>query len=45
MATVTGLPYRRGEVYEKKYNAIQVFTSAKDTVHNLMYSCAHVPAQ
>ena len=31
----------------KKYNAIQVklFTSRKDTVHNLVYSCAHVPAQ
>jgi len=32
---------------EKKYNAIQVklFTSRKDTMHNLVYSCAHAPAQ
>jgi len=31
---------------QKKYNAIQVklFTSPKDTVHNLVSSCAHAPA-
>jgi len=30
---------------QKKYNAIQVklFTSRKDTVRNLVYSCAHAP--
>jgi len=32
---------------QKKYNVIQVklFTSCKDTVRNLVYSCAHAPAQ
>jgi len=32
---------------QKKYNAIQVklFTSRKDTVHNLVYSCTYEPAQ
>jgi len=38
----SGLPLPR-----KKYNAIKVklFTSRKDTVRNLAYSCAHAPAQ
>jgi len=32
---------------QKKYNAIQVklFTLRKDTVRNLVYSCARAPAQ
>jgi len=51
---VTVLPSCGGGVWggglalpRKKYNAIQVklFTSRKDTVRNLVYSCARAPAQ